>query len=122
MTVIHKEGDTWYRYSDRLHGSANEYDEIVWTDVYLSLEEHTVCKVTPKGVWVTDGLDRKFILLTANKQFAAPTKEEALNSLLARKKRQIRILESQLKHARRASVVALEELSKLAAANNQLAA
>jgi len=103
-------GDTWYRYEDRRYGSVNEFDEVVSSYVKLMLRELTVTKVTPKGVWLNGS---KFVLLTANKRFAAATQEEALASLKARKARQIRILESQLGHARDAMRLADQELVKL---------
>jgi len=46
--------------------------------------------------------DKKFVLTGATKRFACPTKEEALKSFKARKRRQISILEAQAKHAREA--------------------
>lgn len=108
-----KVGDTWYRYEERRYGVANEFDEVVSTYVKLELIELKVSKVTPKGVWVMRFLSKKFVLTAANKRYAAPTKQEALESLLARKARQIRILESRMKEARETSVLAERELVKL---------
>lgn len=108
-------GDTWYRYEDRRHAVVNEFDDVVGTYVKVYLTTLTVTKVTPKGVWVSLGqiCAPRFVLLSANKRYAAPTKEEALASLKARKARQISILEGQLGHARDAVRLADQELAKL---------
>lgn len=113
-------GDTWYRYEERRYGVANEFDEVVSSYVQLELIELKVTKVTPKGVWVTRFLSKKFVLTAANKRYALPTKQEALESLLARKARQIRILESNVKHAREASFLAERELAKLKPATDPI--
>lgn len=117
-----KVGDTWYRYEDRLYGSANEFDEVTHTYVKLQLTEFVVTKVTPKGVWVSafGCCIPRFVLLSANKRHALPTKEDALESLMARKARQIRILESQMKHAREATALAERERAKLKPVENSI--
>jgi hypothetical protein len=50
---------------------------------------------TPQGAWIGG----KFVLLTATKRWACPTEEEALESFIARKRKQIRILSTQLRRA-----------------------
>jgi hypothetical protein len=98
-------GDTWYRYEDVRHADVNEYDDIGPTYVKLYLRKYKVSKVTPKGVWLSyffvGGLCR-FVLLDARKRFAHRTREDALESFIARKAKQIRILEKQLEHVRSA--------------------
>jgi hypothetical protein len=108
-------GDTWYRYEDVRYGVADEHGDVVSSYVQLRMTDFVVRKVTPKGVWVSAGgiCIPRFVLTAANKRYALPTKEEALESLLARKARQILILESQTKHARDASTLAQRELAKL---------
>ena len=61
--------------------------------------KYDVKKTTPKGVWIYAGLDKKFVLLSARKKFAHPTKEEALDSFIARKKRQMSIVRYQFTRA-----------------------
>jgi hypothetical protein len=56
-------------------------------------------KVTPQGVRVDNN---KLVLAGALKQWANPTKEEAKKAFLARKAKQIQILEHQLKVVRHA--------------------
>ena len=82
------------------------------TECRPEIYSYAVEKVTAKGVWVRDenrgGYDAKakkwgklrFFLSGATKRFAYPTKEEALDSYVQRKKRQVRILSSQLDDAK----------------------
>lgn len=87
-----------YRYADTLHGS--EYGD---TYVAIYCHEYSILKRTVKGIWIDIwGGQKKFINLEARKKFACLTREEALESFIARKKRQIRILTSQLLHAKEA--------------------
>lgn len=106
MTAI---GDIWYRYEDERNAhlsiSENGVDSYFST-LSIRLHEFTVHKVTPKGVWLAlygpDDLhrigegSRRFVLLGARKRFACPTKTEALQSLLARRKKQRRIYMARL--------------------------
>lgn len=70
--------------------------EVVCTKYY-------VVKKTPKGAWVTRWPNesfqgsRHFILTSARKRFACPTKREAIASFYARKAKQKRILHSKLR-------------------------
>lgn len=78
------------------------YREMLWTDNRISivLDIYHVLKLTAKGVWIEEYAGKKrFVLKGARKQFACPTKEDALISFRARKKRQIRILKHQLRRA-----------------------
>lgn len=74
---------------------------------------------TAKGVWLRVGgpevigrytdlrdIDLKFVLAGEGKRWAYPTREAALDSFTARKRRQIKILEGQLHRARQALRVA----------------
>lgn len=61
-----------------------------------------IVKRTRHGVWLWVWGAKRFVLTDARKKFACATKEEALISFQARKKRQIHILEHQLEKARRA--------------------
>lgn len=65
------------------------------TDPRLEMYWYYVTKRTPKGAWVC----RKFVLLTAHKRWACNTEQEALDSFVARRKRQIKILKAQLERA-----------------------
>ena len=100
-----------YRYIDVLHSTGDdEYGYSTYTSVYL--EEYDIIKETPKGMWVAYhfGGRKHFVHLGARKKFACLSKEDAIISFRARKERQVRILESQLKHAK----MALEKANRLA--------
>ena len=111
-----KNAEYFYRYEDVVYSlGVDEFDDPIpggW--VRVELREYRVLRRTPKGVRIEDwGIPRvrrlsdgseklvygKFVLLDARKRFACPTKEEALDSFKARKKKQIRILKEQLKRA-----------------------
>lgn len=73
--------------------------------VYVSYRRYPVIKHTPCGVWLAlTSMDRRFVLKAAHKQFACPTKEAALVSFRARKRRQVAILTAQLERAKLALV------------------
>ena len=85
--------EQWYRYED--------YRSEIRP--YIRLRTFPVVKTTPKGVWLSLGFaGRKFVLADARKRFACPTEEEAMQSFIARKRTQKRILEGQLKHVSQA--------------------
>jgi len=73
---------SWYRYYTTSSG--------------VHLDSFTVVKTTPKGVWLDN---KKFILRDARKRWACPTKPEARESFIARKRVHIRILKKQLQLA-----------------------
>lgn len=99
--------EIWYRYEDVAYSSyPNEMGDCHGpATIAVELREHRVVRRTPKGVWLDLGLPR-FVLVGARKQFAWPTREEALTSFVARKRRQIRIHEAQASRARRALEIA----------------
>lgn len=97
----------FYRYEDYREGAG--YVDIcgdfimTGTNVKLALRSYPVLRTTAKGVWIDMAWEgEKFILLRARKKFACATKEEALESFLARKERQVSILSRQLKNAQKA--------------------
>ncbi len=84
-------GDTWYRYDDTHYAPSLDESEnpVGEGQTRVHLYELTVKKITPKGVWVAWGFCApRFILLTATKRYACPTKAEALESLRRRRERQ----------------------------------
>lgn len=93
-------GDTWYRYENK--------------GPLVILFKLTVVGLTPRGVYLHDAqrwltYTRRWVGIGCRKAYAYPTAEDALTSFLARKSRQIKILQSQLY----ATKVALENGSKL---------
>lgn len=55
----------------------------------------------------------RFVLLESRKRFACPTKEEALESFIARKEKQISIYNSKLKRAKESLEIGKYKLEKL---------
>lgn len=91
--------ETMYRYKEKLKR------KIFHLSAELILEKYEVVKYTPKGKWIIHEFDKeldeehkryRFVLNNSRKRFAWETKEAALESFIARKKKQIKILESQL--------------------------
>lgn len=99
--VYERTGEVWYRFHERVvSAGVDEWDNPVGPgriEVYVS--KYPVMKHTPKGVWLDIYDQKKFVLRDARKRYACPTMEEALESFVARKKRQIRILSTRLRHA-----------------------
>ena len=92
----------FYRYHD--YPSFSLYrGRNVELEVYIGLRE-TKC-----GWWVDMGFDdEKWVSNRGKKRFAYPTKEEALQSFIARKSRQAMLLEKQLRGAKEALSIAKE--------------
>jgi hypothetical protein len=104
-----------YRYESRANATfaqdmCGEYtSHVLYRTTNLYLTEYRIIRETPKGVWIEfydNPKKEKFVLLTARKQFACRTKQEALKSFIARKNKQIRILTAQLENAKEALRIA----------------
>jgi hypothetical protein len=109
-----------YRYYDVQYSAGiDQFDNDLGPGrVGVHLMEFDIIKETKCGVWILYGdwigsPDEipskeflKFINLEANKQFACRTKEEAKQSFISRKRRQLRILNSQIIRAEKALIVA----------------
>jgi len=104
---VHVPDDVLYRYEETLIGfGVDEYDEpLPGHTVEVSPETFKVLRRTPKGAWIecyyVRGM-KKFVLLTAKKQFASNTLDEALTCFVKRKEAQIRILTARIKDAKEA--------------------
>ena len=101
--------EVWYRYEDRRYSDPNfdDYEPSSYSShVRVVLRKYPILRHTPKGVWLGwSEYDRRFVLKSARKRFACPTIEEAKESFLARKRRQISIYEARLRDAREAVVL-----------------
>jgi hypothetical protein len=99
--------EVWYRVVDgRYAGSVDECgDPMGDGGAYVRVDEYPVLRHTPKGVWLEHAGrygQHRFVLRVANKRWACPTKEEAMESFRARKQRQAKILRAQLAHVKEA--------------------
>ena len=97
---------TWYRYEDYL--SADDWGSYV----NVRLRTFEVIKETPKGVWLrlyefTNM--KRFVRNDSRKKFACPTREQALESFLARKTKQAKILKAQLRRVEEAIQIAKQQ-------------
>ncbi|RWI48375.1 MAG: hypothetical protein EOR34_10775 [Mesorhizobium sp.] len=80
--------DGWYRYEDSSSSTPS-----------IHLRRLRVLRETPKGVWLDDYVQERFVLKDANKRWAYPTIELARASFLIRKRRQVQHLKIYLEHA-----------------------
>jgi hypothetical protein len=96
--------EVWYRLEVVTYSHLDEWENVYFDRPQVSWREYEVVKTTPKGVWVTLTYfgEKRFILRDAKKRFACPTKAEAKESFIFRKKRHIKILTAQLKEAQEA--------------------
>jgi hypothetical protein len=92
------------RYSVVIDADREEYGS---TPLQVEMRWYHVTKRTPCGAW----LGSRFVRLNARKQFASNTEKEALESYIARKKRQIGILSAQLREAERGLKIAEHTLN-----------
>jgi hypothetical protein len=96
------ERPAWYRVTDgRYAAAADEWGRPVGRgEPYLHIHEFPVLRETPKGVWLDLGgwMPPRFVLRDARKRYACPTKAEAWESFVARKRAQLRILTAQVAH------------------------
>ena len=106
MTAV---GDTFYRYEDLLvSAGVDEFDNPLGpAQVRVYLHQFQVIRVTPKGVWIDGWFSKRFVLNEARKRYALPTKDEALQSFLARKERQASIYQTRVSRADQAIKAAL---------------
>lgn len=80
-----------------------------WVDshqVGVYLGRFAILRTTKCGVWIDMLGAEKFVNLQARKQYACVTPEKALDSYIARKKRQISILKGQLDKAEKGLYIA----------------
>lgn len=107
--------DFWYRFEDyRVSGGINDFGEPEGPGhTEIRMREFQVTKYTPKGVWLNWYGDKKFVLRDARKRYACPTTKEAMESFLARKKRQLSILTAQASGVREAIALAENKPTEL---------
>ncbi len=107
--------EIYYRYDSRFYVTLCSDEDISVSDFLgssceVGCEEYEVFKRTAKGVWIRDKYGcgyKKFVLNQARKRFAYPTKKQALESFIKRKKSQLKHLERGLRDTNYALQVAL---------------
>lgn len=99
--LLRRHPEVWYRFYDfRYAAPLDEFERPIGSGrAAIQVAEYPVLKKTKKGVWLLlPSGDRRFVRSDANKKFAASSYKEALESFLARKRRQQKILQARLKH------------------------
>jgi len=89
----------------------------------INFLEYDILKETPMGYWINKWSgsywreitkeDMKWVSKDGKKRFAYPTKEEAIQSFIFRKKRQIKILSYQLSKAKNHLHIAEKEIKNV---------
>ena len=116
--LVHCPRPVWYRADGRRYASLpDEYGNATGPGKSLSLSMSTRSfPKRPKGVWLDVYGQKRFVLTAARRRFACPTKFEALGSLIASKKRQIKILAARASEAALIKTMAIELKAKEEAA------
>lgn len=78
----------------------------------IRIDRFEIIRRTEKGAWICSVSGKRFILLTARKRFACETEKEAVESMIARRNRQIRIIEKQLERCKEDIMAANYYLNK----------
>lgn len=109
---MHGSEEYWFRYDDYLVSLDEET-----TEVRIRLRKMRVVRYTPQGAWLEDVFnpmtgrhDTRLVLRTSRKRYACPTEAEAMTSFIARKKRQLSILDYQARNVRKALMLVNAEL------------
>lgn len=107
MQPTEDEEEYLYRFEARRYTSSTvtEWGGEEWHTVgpLLTIRRFRIIKRTPQGAWIRElpiG-ERRFVLLTARKKFACSTREEALESFIARKRAHVRHAKARLHSAER---------------------
>ena len=97
-------GEVFYRYEDvQYAASLDEWENPVGEgELRVRLLKYTVLRHTPKGTWVGGAGWSRFVRREATKRFALPTIEEARESFVKRKQKQISIYTHRIARAKRA--------------------
>jgi hypothetical protein len=82
--------EVWYRY----------FDKYSYENPEPTIQELPVVKHTPQGVILNFYGEHKFVLNSARRRWAYPTKELALDSYIQRKRKQMRHGENTVAHAK----------------------
>lgn len=108
-------GDEVYRINDVVYAAPlNEFDELLGpSTVDIMVHTSKVTALTPKGFWVGyfGGKDR-WVGYDHHKKFWHTTKKDAIQAYLARKYRQHRIIQGQLRRVQTAIKLGLDLMDK----------
>lgn len=105
--------DIWWRAEDKRYADYDpwaEFEQPNSSHLRVELIPYRITKRTAKGVWLEG---QRFVLGSAGKQFAVPTKELAVRDLIARKKRHVQGCEARLRRAEEHLAAAERVLAEL---------
>lgn len=102
----------WYRIEDRRYSVADEWGDHSYTRTEVVLLKFNVASYTPKGVWLRQFFAKRWVRYDAHRRFACPTVALALESYLARKRKQAAIYQARADNARRNAELALQQFGK----------
>jgi hypothetical protein len=106
--------DIAYRYEDVRYAGPEDSPRSSG-ELKVELRQYRIIKRTPAGFWIDIGMgERRFVKITPKKQFAHETKAAAIDSFIARKKRQFLIYRARLDDAEEALSTAKEIKARLA--------
>lgn len=99
--------DKLYRYETVSYAPSLDEDNYPVGASQVKVELHTfdIIGKTKCGVWINYRCTKKFVNQNARKQFANKTPTEARLAFIARKKRQLRILQHQLETVKQSLVL-----------------
>lgn len=104
-------GDVWYRADVRWYSVADEWGDHSYSTCHVYITEFDVVRTTPKGVWLRGFMTGEFFVLgTAIRQRAVPTKTLALQDLVAREERHVYGCKARLHRAEQGLSLALDHL------------
>lgn len=93
----------WYRFEDRRVSNYDPWEDRSYgSDLHIYVHRFEVVKTTPKGVQLWVWGRKRFVLRDARRRYACPTLDEARESFIARKERQIGIYEARAANAQEA--------------------
>lgn len=96
--------DVWWFAQDRRYANYDpfaEFEQPSGSHLVIELTPYIVDRVTPKGVWLRGWLGNRFFVLgSAIRQRAVPTKELALMDLIKRKEKHVKMSEIRLENAK----------------------
>lgn len=95
-----EEPDLWWRCDANTYYIADEWADIFDSNDRLTWTSFAVVRSTPKGVWLRGFLTEEFFVLgTATRQRAVPTKALALRDAICRKERHVQGCKARLARA-----------------------
>jgi len=75
-----------YRVVAKTCANTDQFDEYCGSNIHVYFQKFEIVKWTPQGIWIKQFMGQpKFVLLTAFKKFASPSKQEAIDELVRRK-------------------------------------